>query len=116
MASCIAAVTVLGPIVVVNSGSTDETQEVTEASGAEVLNIEWEGLDCFRTYWKHYLGARLECGDGLRIHDIRYEDFACDPEEEVEELSRISGEQLTKWGIRSRSIEIEVIKIWRFQF
>ena len=40
---CIAAVTSLGPIVVVDSGSSDHTKDVAEAAGAEVLNFEWDG-------------------------------------------------------------------------
>ena len=40
---CIEAAVSIGPIVVVDSGSTDETQEVARAAGAEVLNFEWNG-------------------------------------------------------------------------
>jgi glycosyltransferase involved in cell wall biosynthesis len=40
---CIAAVSDLGPIVVVDSGSSDHTKDVAEAAGAEVLNFEWDG-------------------------------------------------------------------------
>lgn len=40
---CIAAVSELGPIVVVDSGSSDNTKEVAQAAGAEVLNFDWDG-------------------------------------------------------------------------
>jgi len=40
---CIAAVSGLGQVVVVDSGSSDETQAVAKAAGAEVLNFEWDG-------------------------------------------------------------------------
>lgn len=40
---CIAAVSDLGPIVVVDSESSDHTKEVAEAAGAEVLNFKWDG-------------------------------------------------------------------------
>ena len=40
---CIAAVSDLGPVVVVDSGSADHTKDVAKAAGAEVLNFEWDG-------------------------------------------------------------------------
>ena len=43
LASCIAAVTALGPIVVVDSKSDDDTKAIAEVAGAEVLNFEWDG-------------------------------------------------------------------------
>jgi glycosyltransferase involved in cell wall biosynthesis len=41
--SCIEAVRGLGPVAVVDSGSTDGTQEIARGAGAEVLNFEWDG-------------------------------------------------------------------------
>ena len=40
---CIEAVRSIGPVVVVDSGSTDDTQAVAKAAGAEVLNFQWDG-------------------------------------------------------------------------
>jgi glycosyltransferase involved in cell wall biosynthesis len=40
---CIEAARSIGPVVVVDSGSTDKTQEVAQAAGAEVLNFQWDG-------------------------------------------------------------------------
>jgi glycosyltransferase involved in cell wall biosynthesis len=40
---CIEAVSDLGRVVVVDSGSSDDTQAVAKAAGAEVLNFEWDG-------------------------------------------------------------------------
>lgn len=40
---CLEAVSVLGPVVVVDSGSTDETCRLTRSVGATVLNFEWDG-------------------------------------------------------------------------
>ena len=40
---CIEAVRSMGPVVVVDSGSTDDTQAVAQAAGAEVLDFEWDG-------------------------------------------------------------------------
>ena len=40
---CIAAVSDLGRVVVVDSESSDHTKDVAEAAGAEVLNFEWDG-------------------------------------------------------------------------
>lgn len=40
---CIAAVSGLGRVVVVDSGSSDDTQAVAKAAGAEVLSFEWDG-------------------------------------------------------------------------
>ena len=40
---CIDAVSSLGPVVVVDSLSNDETQEAATTAGAEVLNFEWDG-------------------------------------------------------------------------
>ena len=41
--SCIEAVCGLGPVVVVDSGSTDGTQQIARGAGADVLNFEWDG-------------------------------------------------------------------------
>ena len=43
LASCIAAVTALGAIVVVDSGSTDDTKTIAKAAGAGILDFEWNG-------------------------------------------------------------------------
>ena len=43
LASCIAAVTALGPIVVVDSGSMDDTKTIAKAAGAGILDFEWNG-------------------------------------------------------------------------
>lgn len=43
LAPCIAAVAALGPIVVVDSGSSDDTKAIAEVAGAEVLYFEWDG-------------------------------------------------------------------------
>jgi len=40
---CIEAARALGPVLVVDSGSTDETQVIAKAVGAEVLNFDWDG-------------------------------------------------------------------------
>ena len=40
---CIEAARALGPVLVVDSGSTDETQGIAKAVGAEVLNFDWDG-------------------------------------------------------------------------
>lgn len=40
---CIEAAHGLGPVVVVDSSSTDETQEIATDAGAEVLYFEWDG-------------------------------------------------------------------------
>lgn len=39
----IEAVRSIGPVVVVDSGSTDDTQAVAQAAGAEVLDFKWDG-------------------------------------------------------------------------
>jgi glycosyltransferase involved in cell wall biosynthesis len=65
---CIEAARSIGPIVVVDSGSTDNTQEVAKAAGAEVLNFEWDGKFpkkrnwtlrnySFKTEWVLFLDA-----------------------------------------------------------
>jgi glycosyltransferase involved in cell wall biosynthesis len=41
--SCIEVASAIGPIVVVDSMSSDDTREVAIAAGAEVLNFEWNG-------------------------------------------------------------------------
>ena len=43
LASCIAAVTALGPIVVVDSGSMDDTKTIAKAAGPGILDFEWNG-------------------------------------------------------------------------
>jgi glycosyltransferase involved in cell wall biosynthesis len=43
LAACIEAVLAIGPIVVVDSMSSDDTREVAIAAGAEVLSFEWDG-------------------------------------------------------------------------
>lgn len=40
---CIEAASSIGPIVVVDSGSSDHTKDVAKSAGAEVLNFEWNG-------------------------------------------------------------------------
>jgi glycosyltransferase involved in cell wall biosynthesis len=40
---CIEAVRSIGPVVVVDSGSTDDTPAVAKAAGAAVLNFQWDG-------------------------------------------------------------------------
>lgn len=40
---CIDAVRSLGPVLVVDSGSIDETQQIARDAGADVLNFEWDG-------------------------------------------------------------------------
>ena len=40
---CIDEVKILGPVIVVDSGSTDNTQQVAKAASAEVLNFKWDG-------------------------------------------------------------------------
>jgi len=40
---CIEAVSELGQVLIIDSGSTDATQEVANAAGAEVLDFEWDG-------------------------------------------------------------------------
>ena len=40
---CIEAARSIGPVVVVDSGSTDQTQAVAKAAGAEVLDFQWDG-------------------------------------------------------------------------
>ena len=65
---CIEAVRSIGPVVVVDSGSTDETQAVAKAAGAEVLDFEWDGQFpkkrnwtlrnySFKTEWVLFLDA-----------------------------------------------------------
>ena len=43
LATCIVAVTALGPIVVIDSGSIDDTKTIAESAGAEVLDFDWDG-------------------------------------------------------------------------
>ena len=43
LASCIASVTALGPTVVVDSGSMDDTKTIAKAAGAGILDFEWNG-------------------------------------------------------------------------
>lgn len=40
---CIEAVATLGSVVVVDSGSTDDTRDLAKSAGAEVLDFEWDG-------------------------------------------------------------------------
>lgn len=40
---CVELVSPLGPVLVVDSGSTDETTSVAESLGAEVLQFQWDG-------------------------------------------------------------------------
>lgn len=40
---CIEAARLLGPVIVVDSGSTDGTQKVALSAGAEVLQFNWDG-------------------------------------------------------------------------
>jgi glycosyltransferase involved in cell wall biosynthesis len=40
---CLAAATKIGPIVVVDSGSTDSTPEIATSAGATLLNFDWNG-------------------------------------------------------------------------
>ena len=40
---CIEAVRSMGPVLVVDSGSTDNTPEVAKSAGAEVLDFQWNG-------------------------------------------------------------------------
>ena len=40
---CIKAVSGLGSVLVIDSGSTDTTQEVAKAAGATVLDFKWDG-------------------------------------------------------------------------
>jgi glycosyltransferase involved in cell wall biosynthesis len=65
---CIEAVRSIGPVVVVDSGSTDETQAVAKAASAEVLNFQWDGQFpkkrnwtlrnySFKTEWVLFLDA-----------------------------------------------------------
>jgi glycosyltransferase involved in cell wall biosynthesis len=65
---CIEAVRSMGSVVVVDSGSTDETQAVAKAAGAEVLNFQWDGQFpkkrnwtlrnySFKTEWVLFLDA-----------------------------------------------------------
>ena len=51
LASCIAAVTFLGPVIVVDSGSSDETQAIVEATGAELINFDWDGTFPQKRNW-----------------------------------------------------------------
>lgn len=43
LAKCIAQVAPLGTVIVVDSGSTDGTQQVAVTAGAEVLQFDWNG-------------------------------------------------------------------------
>ena len=43
LARCISATKRLGPVVVVDSESTDSTLEIAHSAGAEVLHFKWEG-------------------------------------------------------------------------
>jgi glycosyltransferase involved in cell wall biosynthesis len=43
LSNCIRAVSSLGRVLVVDSGSSDDTQAVAVSSGATVLNFEWDG-------------------------------------------------------------------------
>jgi glycosyltransferase involved in cell wall biosynthesis len=43
LARCISATKRLGPVVVVDSESTDATLEIAHSAGAEVLNFKWDG-------------------------------------------------------------------------
>ena len=56
LATCIAAVAALGPIVVVDSGSSDDTKAIAEAAGAQVLNFDWNGQFPKKRNWSlsHY--------------------------------------------------------------
>ena len=40
---CIEATCLLGPVIVVDSGSTDSTLEIAHSAGAEVLHFRWDG-------------------------------------------------------------------------
>lgn len=40
---CITAVLPLGPVLVVDSDSVDDTRELAKSAGAEVLNFQWDG-------------------------------------------------------------------------
>lgn len=53
-----------------------------------------KSADCFANYWKSCLAARASCGDDPRIHDVRYEDLAQQPEEELSALMTFLGEKL----------------------
>lgn len=66
--SCIEVASAIGPIVVVDSMSSDDTREVAIAAGAEVLNFEWNGQFpkkrnwtlrnyAFKTEWVLFLDA-----------------------------------------------------------
>jgi len=58
---CIEAVRSIGPVVVVDSGSTDNTQAVARAGGAEVLDFAWDGKFPKKRNWT------------LRNHDFKTE-------------------------------------------
>ena len=51
LSNCIRAVSSLGRILVVDSGSSDDTQTVAVSSGATVLNFEWDGLFPKKRNW-----------------------------------------------------------------
>lgn len=79
---------------------------------AKVLHVIRDGRDCYRsskahpnipqrksaacfaTYWKRCLEARYECGEDPRIFDLRYEDLASHPEENLSSLMTFLGEAL----------------------
>lgn len=65
---CIEAVSGLGLVLIIDSGSTDATQEVATTAGAEVLDFEWDGKfpkkrnwalknHDFKTRWVLFLDA-----------------------------------------------------------
>jgi len=65
---CIEAVSGLGPVLIIDSGSKDATQEVATTAGAEVLDFEWDGKfpkkrnwalknHDFKTRWVLFLDA-----------------------------------------------------------
>lgn len=79
---------------------------------AKVIHVVRDGRDCYRSskshpnipqrknaqtfarYWTRCLNARQNCGEDSRIHDVRYEDLAENPQEELSAVMAFLGQRL----------------------